>query len=392
MVSSYMSSNRNVYGKHRLLGHAEICALARRVQDGIEAESGLIRGAAGSPESTEQHRLEERVTIGIEAKQRIVEHNLRLVAHWALRYAVDGMEQDDHLQNGYFGLVRAVEKFDPDEGTQFSTYASWWIRQSIHRGISNQARLIRLPVYLLDSVAKLNRARDRLLIETGSTSREQLASMTGFSLEKVGQLQQITPGVSSLDAVVGDGLTTIGDLIPADDGGDLDAEAISAVRDALAILTDRERDIFRRRYGSLDADGETLEQVGNHFGLTRERVRQIEKRAIEKIIPIVREALCLTQDLTQPAIGSQESQWEWNLEKVTNFKQLAPFRLSRAIDALADEGGKLCIAAFLKAVGKSNGGYLTRITTLAAAIESMPTPIIVIDEHIQLNEVFCSLW
>jgi RNA polymerase primary sigma factor len=217
-------------------------------------------------------------------------HNMRLV--WSIARTQDAgrLELEDVVQNGMLGLHRAVEKFDATQGYKFSTYATWWIRQSIQRGIANEGRLIRIPVHMLDQVNKVLAVRNRILAESGECKLSRLTSETGLSAEKVVECLHLAVGVVSLDKLVGEDGDSLGDFVltlPADEADPaqfIDLMALrQLIRDALSDLTPREALIISLREG-LDSDTPlTLDQVGRMLGLTRERIRQIEVKARVKL-------------------------------------------------------------------------------------------------------------
>lgn len=274
--------------KHRILSHEEVLHLSRIYRAGQEA---ALCSTAGLTEE-ETIRLEKLQMEGLWARNTIMAHNLRLVAKYAGQRQVDGLTFDDHFQNGCTGLLRAVEKFDPDSGNQFSTYATWWIRQSIERGVTREARLIRLPVHVHDDLKQLNAARNHLVAQSGRASTEDLMIVTGFDEEKVDLLRGLLGGPASLDGVVGDGLSTLGDQIPAvQNTQQHDRELREVLDQVFAALPERSQRILELRYGLDGSDGMTLEEIGQIMDLTRERVRQLEKTAFDALRPALVRAL-----------------------------------------------------------------------------------------------------
>ena len=217
-------------------------------------------------------------------------HNMRLVWSIARAHAGEGLELDDIVQNGMLGLYRAVEKFDATKGYKFSTYATWWIRQSIDRGIANEGRLVRLPVHMVERMAKVLRARSRLLTENGSAELAQIMSETGLPAKEVIECLRLSAGIVSLDKPIEDSGETLGDFVLQQPDNDADpAEIIDRmgirllIRATLDELTEREATVISLRNGLVDDEPRTLEEIGKVFGLTRERIRQIEDKARKKL-------------------------------------------------------------------------------------------------------------
>jgi RNA polymerase primary sigma factor len=266
----------------RVLTAQEELGLAFLIRgSGISLDSDLPRGYRGDLEPADERA---------QAFDAFIVHNMRLVWSIARVQHAELLELEDVVQHGMLGLCRAVEKFDATQGYKFSTYATWWIRQAISRGIANEGRLIRIPVHIVEQMNKVRNARNRILEESGTYKLFRLASETGLSADRVIECLRLAAGVVSLDKPVGEDGGSLGDFVLAIPTNEADPFQLfdhmtlqRLIRDALSELTEREALIIRLRAGLDDDTPLTLDQIGKSLGVTRERIRQIEHKAQVKL-------------------------------------------------------------------------------------------------------------
>jgi RNA polymerase primary sigma factor len=282
-------------GKVPLLTAEQEVSLARRIESGLAAAERIVQleDEYGSCNDIPPQTLfaEERVvTDGLAAKSMLIEANLRLVVSIAKRYRNRGLAFLDLIQEGNLGLMRAVEKFDYTKGFKFSTYATWWIRQAITRAIADQARTIRIPVHMVETINKVVRVQRQTLQELGrEPTIEELATRVDMAPARVREILRINQDTVSLEQPIGDEEDfSLSDVIE-DQGAVVPADAAArallneAVKQALGELSEREQKVVRLRFGLDDGQMRTLEEVGKEFGVTRERIRQIESKTLAKL-------------------------------------------------------------------------------------------------------------
>ncbi len=279
-------------GKVDLLTASEEVDLAMKIEAGLKATDELERAEDEGVELTrrERRRLTRVEQVGLDAKDQLIEANLRLVVSIAKRYVGRGMLFLDLIQEGNLGLIRAVEKFDYTKGFKFSTYATWWIRQAITRAIADQARTIRIPVHMVETINKLVRIQRQLLQELGrEPTPEEIGEQMDMTAERVREIQKINQEPVSLETPIGEEEDSqLGDFIEDHEAvRPDDAAGFSMLQEQLQMVLDglaeRERKVIELRFGLKDGHPRTLEEVGREFGVTRERIRQIESKTLAKL-------------------------------------------------------------------------------------------------------------
>jgi RNA polymerase primary sigma factor len=275
-------------GRVALLTAQQEVELAQRIESGLIAEAQLER--EGKLSQTKEDDLRWQRRDGAMAKRHLVEANLRLVVSIAKRYVGRGMAFLDLIQEGNLGLIRAVEKFDYEKGFKFSTYATWWIRQAITRAIADQARTIRIPVHMVETINKLVRIQRQLLQDLGrEPTADEIAEQMELTSEKVREIQKISQEPVSLETPVGEEEdSNLGDFIEdAEAPVPLERASFRLLQEQLEsvlhTLSEREKEVIRLRFGLVDGQPRTLEDVGKKFGVTRERIRQIESKTLSKL-------------------------------------------------------------------------------------------------------------
>ncbi|MDP3983564.1 MAG: sigma-70 family RNA polymerase sigma factor [Acidimicrobiia bacterium] len=273
-------------GTYNLLTAEDEVILAKAIERGHRAESAL---EGTQPDQAERAKLEQLAEAGEMARRRFIQANLRLVVSIAKRYPNSGLPFLDLIQEGNLGLIRAVEKFEYRKGFKFSTYATWWIRQAITRAIADKSRTIRVPVHMMDTITQMQTAENSLIKRLGRAPTDaEIAEEAGLTVAKVKEAKRVAPEPISLFEPVGEDNATIGDFIEDQDAS-IPFELVVArlnqedLRHVLGRLNDRERLVIEMRYGLGNQEPRTLDEVGRHFSVTRERIRQIESKALAKM-------------------------------------------------------------------------------------------------------------
>ncbi|HEY4937459.1 MAG TPA: sigma-70 family RNA polymerase sigma factor [Actinomycetota bacterium] len=276
-------------GRYPLLTDVDEVELAKAIEAGKEAEATLAAPKKRKPTPTQTEALQKAIASGRAAKRKFIQSNLRLVVSIARRYSVAGLPLLDLIQEGNLGLIRAVEKFDYRRGFKFSTYATWWIRQAITRAIADKARTIRIPVHMVDTLQQLRRVGSDLLESLGrEPTLDEIAVAAGMNPDKVREAFRVLPEPVSIHEPVGEDDAELGDFIQDTEAqGPFEAAALALRQEdlhrMLGALTEREKKVLALRFGLLTGQACTLEEVGKEFALTRERIRQIEAKALSKL-------------------------------------------------------------------------------------------------------------
>ena len=289
-VSDPVRMYLNEIGRYRLLTAQEEVELSMAYESGLRAGEQLEKAGADGLSGEDRGIIERLVHKGESSQRRLVEANLRLVVSIARRYVGRGMALLDLIQEGNLGLMRAVERFDYRRGFRFSTYATWWIRQSIARAIADQGRNIRMPIHVVDIINKLTRAQRDLAQSRGrEPTIEELAVEMDIPVDRLTELTRIAQDTISLETPVGEEEdSTLGDFVEDHDAEvPADAATFKLLQENLALalegLSQREREVLIMRFGLADGRMRTLEEVGSHFKVTRERIRQLETKALAKL-------------------------------------------------------------------------------------------------------------
>ena len=294
-VTAFVGDSVRMYLKE--IGRVPLLTASQEIELAIKIEQGIVATEELEHANEEGIELDRRTRrrllheeqVGLDAKDHLVEANLRLVVSIARRYIGRGMTLLDLIQEGNLGLIRAAEKFDHTKGFKFSTYATWWIRQAITRAIADQSRTIRLPVHMVESLNKLNRVQRELLHELGrDPTPAELAKEMDLPIERVIEIRKYSVDPVSLETPIGDdGDSELGDFVEDTSAVNaFDAASNNLLRTQLdtilSDLTDREAEVVRLRFGLEDGQPHTLEEIGRKLGVTRERIRQIESKALTK--------------------------------------------------------------------------------------------------------------
>jgi RNA polymerase primary sigma factor len=274
-------------GQYPLLTDVNEVELAKAYEAGQEAAATLeAKPRLGPKRKDELHKIQQA---GLAAKRRFIQSNLRLVVSIAKRYSAAGLPLLDLIQEGNLGLMRAVEKFDYRRGFKFSTYATWWIRQAITRAIADKARTIRIPVHMVETLYRVRKVQSELLEQMGREATiDEIAAAAEMTPEKVREAFRVLPEPVSIHEPVGDEDAELGDFIQDEDAeGPFEAAALALRQEdlwsMLGTLSDREKKVLALRFGLVTGEPRTLEEVGREFTLTRERIRQIEAKALSKL-------------------------------------------------------------------------------------------------------------